>query len=568
MLRGDEDEILLQKEGDAATVKTTIRFLMLLLVLSVPMFACDLSTQNGPPSNAVVLDVIANSALKPWLEDAVEAFNAQKVKTEDKKRIYVQLSSMDAGEAVTSIVDGEGSPALWIPDEPVWVDVLASEGVADFQGDCVSIAESPLVIAMWRPVAEALGWPGRELGWLDIGSLAADPSAWDYYSGGQYGPSLRLGHTHPGLSSTGAETLLAVVQAAQSKEETVSVEDIQQPIVQASVGAFEGAVSWFSKDTDTLGATMSARGIQYLGAAVVYESTVAYYGGGDPDIVPIYPFEGTYLSTHPACINGAMDAQNTDAAIIFRQYLMGEEGQEMALETGLRPVSSQVSIGEPLDETRGVDLSKPAVVFGAPSADVIYAIQELWQSARKDVNLVMLLDVSGSMEGDKITNVRDAAVQFVNQMGDEDVITLIAFADTPQILIYHEMAGAARDRLVSTIRGLDAWGDTTLYDAIAEGSMVIANTTSSQRTNALVVLTDGMDTASTRYVFNQELVDLATANGTTIFTIAYGSDADEALLQSLATQANGNFYLGDEASIVEIYDEMSAAFGGTVGVGR
>jgi Ca-activated chloride channel family protein len=567
-MRGDEDEILLQKEGDAATVKTTTRFLMLLLILSVPMFACDLSTQNGPPSNAVVLDVIANSALKPWLEDAVEAFNDQKVKTEEKKRIYVQLSFMDAGEAVTSIVDGAGSPALWIPDEPVWVDVLASEGIVDFQDDCVSIAESPLVIAMWRPVAEALGWPGRELGWLDIGSLAADPSAWDYYSGGQYGPSLRLGHTHPGLSSTGAETLLAVVQAAQSKEETVSVEDIQQPIVQASVGAFEGAVSWFSKDTDTLGETMSARGIQYLGAAVVYESTVVYYGGSDPDIVPIYPFEGTYLSTHPACVNGAMDAQNTEAAILFRQYLMGEEGQEMALETGLRPVSSQVPIGEPLDETRGVDVSKPTIVFGAPSAEVIYAIQELWQSARKDVNLVMLLDVSGSMEGDKIASVRDAAVQFINQMGDEDIITLIAFADTPQILIYHEKAGAARDRLVSTIRGLDAWGDTTLYDAIAEGSMVIANTTSSQRTNALVVLTDGMDTASTRYVFNQELVELATANSTTIFTIAYGSDADEALLQSLAIQANGNFYLGDEASIVEIYDEMSAAFGGTVGVGR
>jgi Ca-activated chloride channel family protein len=549
-------------------VKTTIRFLMLLLILTIPMFACDLSIQNGPPSNAVVLDVIANSALKPWLEDAVEAFNDQKVKTEEKKPIYIQLNSMDAGEAVTSIVDGEGSPALWIPDEPVWVDVLASEGVSDFQDDCVSIAESPLVIAMWRPVAEALGWPGRELGWLDIGSLAADPSAWDYYSGGQYGPSLRLGHTHPGLSSTGAETLLAVVQAAQSKEETVSVEDIQQPIVQASVGAFEGAVSWFSKDTDTLGETMSARGIQYLGAAVVYESTVVYYGRGDPDIVPIYPFEGTYLSTHPACINGAMDAQNTEAAKLFRQYLIGEEGQEMALETGLRPVSSQVPIGEPLDKARGVDVSKPVVVFGAPSAEVIYAIQELWQSARKDVNLVMLLDVSGSMEGDKIANVRDAAVQFVNQMGEEDVITLIAFADTPQVLIYHEMVSTARDRLVSTIRGLDAWGDTTLYDAIAEGSMVIANTTSSQRTNALVVLTDGMDTASTRYVFNQELVELATANGTTIFTIAYGSDADEALLQSLATQANGNFYLGDEASIVEIYDEMSAAFGGTVGVGR
>jgi Ca-activated chloride channel family protein len=564
----DELEILLQNEGDIFTVKTKRRYLMLVLILAISMFACDVFTQAGPPSNAIVLDVMANTALKPWLENAVEAFNDQKVKTEEKKPIYAQLTSMDAGEATTSIIDGERSPALWIPDDPVWVDVLVAEGVADFQGDCVSIAESPLVIAMWRPVAEALGWPGRELGWLDIGSLAADPSAWDYYSGGQFGTSLRLGHTHPGLSSTGAETLLAVVQSAQSEVETVSVKDIQQPIVQASVGAFEGAVSWFSKDTDSLGETMSARGIQYLGAAVVYESTAIYYGGGDPDIVPIYPFEGTYMSTHPACVNGGMDDQQAEAALIFRQYLVGKESQKMALETGLRPVNPQVPIGEPLDETRGVDLSKPTVVFGSPSVEVIYAIQELWQSARKDVNLVMLLDVSGSMEGDKIANVREAAVQFVNQMGEEDYITLIAFADVPQILIYHEMAGEARDRLVSTIRGLSAWGDTTLYDAIADGSMVIADTTSSQRSNALVVLTDGMDTASTRYGFGQKLIELAVSNDTTIFTIAYGSDADEGLLQSLATQAYGNFYLGDEASIVEIYDEMSAAFGGVVGVGR
>jgi Ca-activated chloride channel family protein len=553
-LGGDEGENLLQNEGDATTVKKTRRTLMLVLILTISIFACDLSTQGGPPSNAVVLDVIMNTALKPWLED--------------KKPIYIPVISMDAGEAVTSIVDGDQSPAIWIPDDPVWVDVLANEGVPDFQGDCMSIAESPLVIAMWRPVAEALGWPGRELGWLDIGSLAADPSAWDYYSGGQFGASLRLGHTHPGLSSTGAETLLAVVQAAQSEVETVSVQDIQQPIVQASVGAFEGAVSWFSKDTDTLGETMAARGIQFLGAAVVYESTVIYYGSGDPDIVPIYPFEGTYVSSHPACVNGAVDAQKTEAALLFRDYLVGEEGQEKALETGLRPVSSQVPIGEPLVESRGVHLTEPAVVFSSPSAEAIYAIQELWQSARKDVNLVMLLDVSGSMEGDKIASMRDAAVQFVNQMGDEDYITLIAFADTPEILLYHEMVGTARDRLVSIIRGLDAWGDTTLYDAIADGSLVISNTTSSQRTNALVVLTDGMDTASTRYVFNQELIELAAANSTTIFTIAYGSDADETLLLNLATQANGNFYLGDEASIVEIYDEMSAAFGGAVGVGR
>jgi Ca-activated chloride channel family protein len=550
------------------TVKKTRLYLMLALALILPMIACSVFTQEGPPSNALVIDVVANTALTPWLEEAVGAFNDDKFKTEAGERIYIQLVSLDAGQAVTSIVAGQENPALWIPDEAVWVDVLAQEGNQAFQGDCVSVAESPLVIAMWRPLAESLGWPGRKLGWLDIGSIAADPSAWAYYSGGQYGPSLRLGHTHPGLSNTGMETLLAVVQSAQSAVEAVSVEDIQEPIVQASVGAFEGAVSWFSKNTDTLGATMRDRGAQYLGAAIVYESTVLYYGEGDPDIVPIYPFEGTFMATHPACVNSGLNDQEVEAARILREFLLDEESQEMAVEVGLRTVSGQLIAAGVLGENGRIDTSQPEVLFEAPDVDVVYAIQELWQSARRDVNLVMLLDVSGSMEGDKILNVQSAAQQFVKQMGDDDYITLIAFADNPDILIYHEKVEDVRDLAITNIADLIAWGDTTLYDAIADGASVIASTTSSQRSNVLVVLTDGMDTASTRYLFDQELVDLAAGNNTTIFTIAYGSDADEDLLESLATQANGNFYLGDEASIAEIYDEMSAGFGGTVGVGR
>jgi len=128
--------------------------------------------------------------------------------------------------------------------------------------------------------------------------------------------------------------------------------------------------------------------------------------------------------------------------------------------------------------------------------------------------------------------------------------------------------GEARDKIVNSILGLEAEGDTTLFDAIGDGGTVIASTSSVDTTNAMVVLTDGQDTRSYRYFFDQSLIDHATANGTTVFTIAYGSDADENVLSSLAISANGNFYRGDEASIEAIYDEMSAAFGGSVGVGR
>jgi len=539
--------------------------LLFVALLFVVTLACGIGGE-GPPGDAVVIDVVANSSLNPWLEEAVAAFNEQELETGAGDPVWVMLTATDAGQAVLDFQEVP-APDLWIPDSQVWANVLAKEGVAGFQGQCTSVAESPLVIAMWQPLAESLGWPSRDLGWLDIGSLAADPGAWTYYSGGRFGDVLRLGHTHPGLSGTGASTLLALVQAAESQQAAVGVDAIQQPIVQASVGAFEGAVSWFSSSTGDLARTMRERGTGFLGAAVMYESDVIQYGQGDPALIPVYPFEGTFVADHPACINGDAPAATREAATIFRDYLRSEEGQQLALAAGLRPVNDAVPAGPPLDESNGVDLEQPRLVFAAPTADTLFAVQELWQSARKDVNMVMLLDVSGSMSGSKIDSMRRAAVQFVEQMGDEDYLTIIPFSYEPVSLVKYQQVGENREEIIQAIRALEAEGDTALYDAIGEGATLLENTTRSDTTNALVVLTDGLDTYS--YVYNQDsALSAAARSGATVFTIAYGSDADEELLENLAFRANGNYFRGDEASIAAIYDEMSAAFGGSVGVGR
>lgn len=537
---------------------------LLLTFLGLVTIACGLSGSDGdsgPPRNAAVVNVIANTSLTPWLETAVSQFNATETENAAGNPVYVQLTSIESGQAIGELT--AASYDLWIPDEQVWVNVLADQGSSNFQNDCVSVAQSPLVIGMWRDVAEALGWPGLQLGWLDMGSLAADPAAWDYYSGGDFGESFRLGHTHPGLSGTGASTLLALVQAAQAKTDAVSASDIGQPIVQASVGAFEGGVAWFSNSSDALGWTMSTRDISYLSAAVMYEATVVHYGNGR--IVPIYPLEGTFVADFPACIN---QAGNGEAAKIFRDYLLGDEGQGTAVSYGLRPVNNNVSVGFPLDSSNGVDLEQPAIIFNHPSVETIYAVQDLWQSARKDVNLVMLLDTSGSMRGNKIDNMKAAAVQFVENMGDDDYISLIAFATEPQILVNHVRIGDTRAKVINEISNLRATGDTTLFDAIGDGAQLASTTTRVDTANALVVLTDGEDTRSYRYRFDQTLIDAVLNSQATVFAIAYGSDADESTLSAIASEANGNFYLGDEASIEAIYEEMSAAFGGSAGVGR
>jgi Ca-activated chloride channel family protein len=518
------------------------------------------------------IQVAANTSLTPWLTDAVKEFEGTGAQTSDHRSFRVNLLPVEAGQEIADITAGMSAPSLWIPDDPVWADVLADKGNGNFTADCASIAQSPLVIAVWKPIAESLGWPGRSLGWLDIGSLAADPSAWAYYSGGQFGASLRLGHTHPGLSGSGSSTLLAVVQSAHSKREAVTVDDIQKPVVQASVGAFESAVSTFGTSEDALGQTMRDRGIHYLGAAVLYENTVVEYGQGDPALVAIYPSEGTFLATHPACVNQSAIPEVQEAARMFRDFLTGAAGQKLALAHGLRPVKPAVPAAAPLDAAHGVDLTQPAVVFEQPSVASLYAAQALWKVSRKPVNLVMILDTSGSMNGQKLESARGAALEFVKHMGDGDYLSLISFntssTDTIVINLEHLSLSTDRQTISAGIAGLESHGSTPLYDSIAAAADVIARNKATNAVNIIIVLTDGLDTASAAYRFDSRLFAAAMANDTMVYTIAYGGDADREELSELADRTNGKFYEGTTANIAEIYGDMSASFGGSAGIGR
>ena len=542
--------------------------LSILVVLVLLSAACRSTAPSGPPSNAQVIQVIASTNLQSWLDQSAQEFNQQEIESPSGKPYYVVTSYADAGRVVADGVQSQRLPALWVPDSYAWAQMMAERGNAAYQDDCQSIVQSPLVIAMWQPLAEALGWPGRDLGWLDIGSLAADPSAWLYYSGGQFGPALRVGHAHPGLSGAGASTLLAVVHAAESSAESLDAAQISQPIVQASVGAFEGSVSTFSPNTADLWASMRERGSSYLGAAVVYENQIFEAKDQQPAIVPIYPFEGTFVADFPACVANSAGDDERAGAVQFRQYLLSAPAQEQAQALGLRPVGSGVA-ATAFDGTI-FSLEKPSATFAEPSVDVIYAIQDLWQAARKAVNLVMVIDTSGSMEGSKIESVRQAAAEFIQTMGDNDYLSILTYPGGSEVerLVYATQVGPARQQIIQAVQNLKARQATPLYDSIGEAAQVIAETTSSRTSNAIVILSDGRDTFSTRYTFDNNLISLTVANSTTVYTIAYGGDADVEILQSLAARANGNFYLGDQASIASIYQEMSVIFGGSAGIGR
>jgi Ca-activated chloride channel family protein len=157
-------------------------------------------------------------------------------------------------------------------------------------------------------MAEALGWPQKDIGWADIAQLATDPKGFASYGKPQLG-KFRFGQTHPDYSNSGLQTIIAMAYAARNQQTRLTVADVQDPKTADFINKVESAIAHYGSSTGFFGTAMISRGTSYLSAAVVYESVVvsSYSATPAPEfpLVAIYPKEGTFQSDHPICVPDA-----------------------------------------------------------------------------------------------------------------------------------------------------------------------------------------------------------------------------------------------------------------------
>ncbi|HVO69602.1 MAG TPA: extracellular solute-binding protein [Aggregatilineaceae bacterium] len=536
--------------------------------------------------NALHISFIYGSEKQAWVEAVTQDFNAQQNKTKSGKPIYVDTEAIGSGESVSNIVDevaGHDQPTLWSPASSVWIPILndrwtAKKGTALVTSDCPKAVVSPVVIMMWKPEAEALGWPKTDIGWADIAKIATDPKGWADYGNPQWG-TFKFGHTHPDYSNSGLLSILAEAYAATGKVGKLTVDDINQPFTADFVHKVESSVAHYGSSTGFFGNAMISRGTSYLSAAVVYESVVvsSYSASTTPEfpLVAIYPKEGTFLSDHPLCVPDApwVSADQKEAAQVYRDYLLSQPIQKKALDFGFRPADTSIAIGAPIDADHGVDATKPQNIFTTPDIKVINAARSLWLKQKKFVNLTMVIDQSGSMrDQNKMAGVHDGASAFVDALDDNDTLTLISFDQSIYPLVSNAAIGSDRASIKQKIQGLQPQGGTALFDAIAYA--VTNMKVDPNRINAVVVLTDGQDTESKQYNVGDDREDvsklvkfIAGGEGTNsnpkaiIFTIGYGSDADDAVLKKIADAGHGDYRKSAGAGdIKKIYLDLSTFF--------
>jgi Ca-activated chloride channel family protein len=284
-------------------------------------------------------------------------------------------------------------------------------------------------------------------------------------------------------------------------------------------------------------------------------------------LVALYPKEGTFLSDHPLCIPDApwMNNDLRDAAGKYRDHLLSEAVQKQALQFGFRPGDTNIALGAPLDREHGVDPASLQNLLQVPNADTIRAIRDIWTAQKRQVNITMLIDISGSMrEENRIAGAREGAAAFIQQLAPSDTLTIILFDDQQTVLYENVNVGEYRDKMIADVKTILPRGGTALYDSI--GIAVARMTIDPRKINAVVVMTDGQDTNSTTYNSARSLMEALGSSAevpsaeVSIFTIGYGSNAAEDVLKEIANKGRGAYFKGSTENIAQVYRDMSTFF--------
>ena len=167
---------------------------------------------------------------------------------------------------------------------------------------------------------------------------------------------------------------------------------------------------------------------------------------------------------------------------------------------------------------------------------------------RAPINVAIVLDRSGSMQGEKIQRAREAAIGALDLLKSDDIISIVAYDSDVNVLVPATKL-SDKEHVANIIRAIQPGGNTALFGGISKGAAEVRKFMDDKHVNRVILLSDGL--ANVGPSSPGELGELGASmkkENISVSTLGLGLGYNEDLMVQLAGKSGGNHQFIENAS--------------------
>jgi Ca-activated chloride channel family protein len=178
---------------------------------------------------------------------------------------------------------------------------------------------------------------------------------------------------------------------------------------------------------------------------------------------------------------------------------------------------------------------------------------------REPLNLVAVVDKSGSMSGSPLELVRQSLRKIVGQMNDNDRFSIILYGDRSHVLLAPTTIGGNRDAVLAAISGIQSAGSTNMEEGLQVGyDTAFADAPGFKGNTRLMLFTDEQpNVGATDATSFMGMAAAASKRGIGLTTIGVGVQYDGALASKISSVRGGNlFFMANEGDVKSVFEKQ------------
>lgn len=543
-------------------LRTVVSVLPVLTLLSglfviTAFVGCDQrEEQRKPVQPTVVVRLVHDPEVRALLSSAKDKFYLKNKTLSDGTSLALELIPELNVPAARRLASGELKAEAWITPVKSLAD-YANSSVAPLgahQIECRPLFRTPMIIAASAQLASQLHATDGQVSW---NALIDQIRTENGLSGNS---PIGYSHGFPELSASGPMVLnfltrLSLGARASADNELINStgnEAIPDSVIK-QLQDWERLVSHYSLSESYLLERVSRSSLKRVYLTLASEQQLKSFQRNQradaPKIIGLFPEEGTIWNTYQLCRSDAPWATAAHRSVIssFADFFSSPEGAALPENFGFRSLQPAASNNDPVPGDLGELSGKQ---FG-----------ELLTRWPKDIMkpgaLMVVLDGSGSMEGDSLRASKESLRNLLPRLNARDKIGLETFASDTKSLL---PVGSKIDEVFSAIEELRAVGGSAAYDALKVGIDGLSAPGLSGYRRTLLMITDGEGANSELSL--QGIQDYLSARlaryDINVLIIAIKREgADYSDLERIARGANGYFRIATPAELVTaIQDAM------------